>query len=157
MKAACNPLNDDSDTQYKLERKEGKDWNHAKNRQRGSNHVVSHNVNTNATHSDNAKGKLCIKCDKSNHYTSDCGFVSRMAEEDRQKFISNNRLCFYCLLPNHSYRECATKLTCKVTGCGDRHATVNHSKLTKIKESKPGGNNSNTQHSTIRAKASSHS
>ena len=138
VKIACNPLNDDTPAQPdrkqgnegKQNRDSGRDQN--RNRQRKPGQATSHNTTTQKEHK-----KECLKCDKNNHYTADCGFISRMAEDDRQKFISNNRLCFYCLMPNHSYKECETKLKCKVTGCGKKHATVHHDKLTKTKPSEP--------------------
>jgi hypothetical protein len=60
-----------------------------------------------------------------------------MTEEERQKFIVNHQLCFYYLVPNHSYKECKTRLKCKATGCGERHATVHHNKLKTFKDNKP--------------------
>ena len=123
VKVACNPLND-TDNNKKGERR-NKETD--KSRSRGTCHAIESKTTPN-------KGKHCIKCEKQNHFTSDCGFLVRMSEEDKQQFIASNNLCFYCLNTGHGYRECKTPIKCQVPGCKEGHATVNHSKIKNNKK-----------------------
>ena len=125
VKVACNPLNDTDDKKGEKRNKE----TNSKNRSRGTSYAIESKI-------PGSRDKYCIKCDKHNHFTSDCGFLIRTTEEDKRKFISDNNLCFHCLTTGHGYRDCQTPVTCRVTGCEGNHATVNHNKTKKYENEK---------------------
>ena len=128
VKVASNPLNDDCSG---TESRAAKETNN-RNRARGTSHAVQSNPNT--------RNKFCIKCSMENHHTSDCGHIAKMEENEKQKFMAENQLCFHCLIANHSFRECKTPVKCKVSGCDGKHATVNHNKMKVTSKDQRKGN-----------------
>lgn len=93
----------------------------------------SHIYNTNISESIQSKTIQCIFCKINNHQTVNCWLLAKQGEQEIQKFITNNNLCFYCLKEGHSYQNCRSRryLECKVSGCNGKHATVLHDKVTK--------------------------
>lgn len=67
---------------------------------------------------------LCVLCQEDNHQLdSCCSFLSKPLEE-RRKYVQEKRLCYGCLKPGHSAKECRCRLTCNV--CKRRHPTSLH-------------------------------
>ncbi len=66
----------------------------------------------------------CVLCQEDNHQLDSCfSFLSKPLEE-RRKCIQEKRLCYGCLKPGHSAKECRYRLTCNV--CKRRHPTSLH-------------------------------
>lgn len=70
-----------------------------------------------------SQSKLC-KCCNEPHPLFKCDTFKKKTLADRQKFASNNRLCFNCLVPMHSAKECRNERRCQV--CSGRHHTLLH-------------------------------
>ncbi|XP_066928180.1 uncharacterized protein [Clytia hemisphaerica] len=55
----------------------------------------------------------CPMCKSTQHDLDDCREFLQLDSENRKKYVFNHRLCFCCLQPNHTARECRSKKTCK--------------------------------------------
>ncbi|XP_066929138.1 uncharacterized protein [Clytia hemisphaerica] len=66
----------------------------------------------------------CPMCKSTQHDLDDCREFLQLDSENRKKYVFNHRLCFCCLQPNHTARECRSKKTCKV--CRMSHPTSLH-------------------------------
>lgn len=57
--------------------------------------------------SDAKNGKPnCTLCNKEPHRLFKCGSFLKMSLEERKKYAREQKICFNCLLPNHSAKEC---------------------------------------------------
>ena len=45
---------------------------------------------------------------------------------DRKKVVETYKLCWNCLAKGHRIKQCQSKVTCRVDGCGKRHHTLLH-------------------------------
>lgn len=67
-----------------------------------------------------------VKCSfcNDNHYIFNCKkFISERVQE-RREFVKNNRLCFNCLIPNHTSFRCRHHTTCRI--CRRKHHSLLH-------------------------------
>jgi len=67
---------------------------------------------------------FCFKCE-GEHYLPDCRAYKELPLRDRVKFCLNHMLCFCCLGPGHSSRDCSSK-SCEVDGCSIKHHRLLH-------------------------------
>ncbi|XP_057380659.1 uncharacterized protein LOC130703054 [Daphnia carinata] len=67
----------------------------------------------------------CFKCGKE-HKLSDCGDFKTLSVGKRVTFCMKHRLCFSCLGPKHSVRDCTTKRPCKYQDCRYSHHPLLH-------------------------------
>jgi len=75
--------------------------------------------------SSNDQNKRCYFCDKKgSHWTSECSWIKTKSAEELFKIATAKRLCKLCLRPNHTVKDCRTKLTC--SKCSKRHNTALH-------------------------------
>nr|XP_055041009.1 uncharacterized protein LOC129428127 [Misgurnus anguillicaudatus] len=68
--------------------------------------------------------KPCLFCQSEEHRIHDCSKFSVRSLEERRQFIKENKLCYGCLKPGHSARECRYRHTCNT--CRRRHPTCLH-------------------------------
>ena len=69
-----------------------------------------------------AKG--CLFCNLTCHETCDCEKLNALTRDERSAEIRRLRLCYKCLGLGHQYKDCATRLNCKI--CGKGHASAHH-------------------------------
>ncbi|KAF9408850.1 hypothetical protein HW555_011598 [Spodoptera exigua] len=79
---------------------------------------------TRALHVVKDKGVSCAFC-AGEHRISSCPKFINESTETRRNFVLKNKLCFICLLSNHSVKFCKNTLKCQV--CKRRHHTLLHS------------------------------
>ena len=77
----------------------------------------------------------CPMCNSTQHDLDDCGEFLQLDSENRKKYVFNHRLCFCCLQPNHTARECRSKKTCKV--CRMSHPTSLHAPRRRLPPTPP--------------------
>ena len=68
----------------------------------------------------------CLFCKKS-HKLKDCRSIQKKTVEERNKIVSEMKLCFGCLKPiskQHVFRSCKRRLVCET--CGNQHPTILH-------------------------------
>jgi hypothetical protein len=87
---------------------------------------------SNTSHQKDVISTHCVFCDKSNHFLDKCFKFKAKTLEERRSFIMEKRLCFGCLKPGHSSKQCKRRLQCNE--CGKRHATPLHGDI-KVKPS----------------------
>ena len=64
-------------------------------------------------------GNQCVYCEDDNHRAINCTKVTSVYE--RQKIISEKKLCFNCTSTRHHADECKSKLRCQI--CDRKHHT----------------------------------
>ncbi|KAL0151519.1 hypothetical protein M9458_053171 [Cirrhinus mrigala] len=68
--------------------------------------------------------KMCFFCKDSKHKIHNCPkFVAKSLEEKR-KYVKENELCYGCMKPSHSAKDCRYRLSCNTCRC--RHPTCLH-------------------------------
>ncbi|CAG06161.1 unnamed protein product [Tetraodon nigroviridis] len=65
----------------------------------------------------------CTLCKKNTHQLHNCEFM-KSSLEDRRIYVRDYWLCYGCLKPGHSVKECRHRHTCNV--CKGRHPTCLH-------------------------------
>lgn len=65
----------------------------------------------------------CVVCQE-NHPLHQCPKFGSMDSKERQAVVRVGNLCFNCLRPNHSLRNCQSKSTCRK--CGLKHHSLLH-------------------------------
>lgn len=66
----------------------------------------------------------CMWCKNDKHQLPKCsGFMEKSLDE-RRMYVRDNKLCYGCVKPGHSAKECHHRLTCDV--CKGRHPTCLH-------------------------------
>ena len=75
------------------------------------------------TSSEAAKKEHCPSC-KTNHDPEACQDMLKRGIKERLELIKKSGLCFGCLKPGHSSRQCSKRKTC--IKCGGRHPTLLH-------------------------------
>ncbi|XP_047019136.1 uncharacterized protein LOC124629667 [Helicoverpa zea] len=78
---------------------------------------------TRALHVVKDKGVSCTFC-TGEHKLSSCPKFIKESTENRRNFVLKNKLCFICLLSNHSVKFCKNTLKCQV--CKRRHHSLLH-------------------------------
>nr|XP_055051100.1 uncharacterized protein LOC129436861 [Misgurnus anguillicaudatus]XP_055051101.1 uncharacterized protein LOC129436861 [Misgurnus anguillicaudatus] len=74
-----------------------------------------------------AKGQsraTCMLCHDDNHQLCKCPKFMEMSLKDRRVYVKDNKLCYGCMKPGHSAKECRRRHTCDV--CKLRHPTCLH-------------------------------
>ncbi|XP_048020447.1 uncharacterized protein LOC125251470 [Megalobrama amblycephala] len=67
---------------------------------------------------------ICLFCKDSKHKIHSCfKFVAKPLEEKR-KYVKENKLCYGCMRPGHSAKDCRHRLSCDT--CRGRHPTCLH-------------------------------
>ena len=75
----------------------------------------------------------CVYHDKSGHSLSYCKAFKILSYQDKQKFVYDNKLCFYCL-EKHKASDCKSNVKCNE--CQHRHVTAMHRPPRDSNESK---------------------
>ncbi|XP_053739916.1 uncharacterized protein LOC128769885 isoform X2 [Synchiropus splendidus] len=96
----------------------------SKERRNRSN--VLHTQTSTETHppSKTNANPLCMFCLSISHRLHRCPNFRRTSLDERQEFVKDKRLCFGCLKPGHSAKECHHKHICD--NCKGRHPTQLH-------------------------------
>lgn len=68
--------------------------------------------------------KFCYHCSMTNHNTVECGILRKKNRTDVVKMVQEKRLCYGCLRPHHSVKQCHNRATC--AKCAKRHPTCLH-------------------------------
>lgn len=76
--------------------------------------------------SENEKETTTITCSlcSGQHLLYQCKEFSKKTVQERSDFVQSNRLCFNCLAPSHSVRQCRQITSCRK--CGRRHHSLLH-------------------------------
>ena len=69
--------------------------------------------------------QVCPMCAQQ-HSLFSCQRFKACSVEDRLSLVRQNRLCFNCLLPGHSWKTCTVSRTCSVPGCNKKHTKFLH-------------------------------
>ncbi|XP_047535757.1 uncharacterized protein LOC125070100 [Vanessa atalanta] len=69
------------------------------------------------------KDPVCALCEE-NHNLFACKKFGSKQPKERQDFVQSKGLCFNCLAPNHSVKNCKLSKSCQK--CGRRHHTLLH-------------------------------
>lgn len=69
------------------------------------------------------ESQLCPKC-SSDHQIYQCESFKASSVADRRELVQKSKLCFNCLRPSHSVKNCSSKTSCKNSGCNQRHHTL---------------------------------
>ncbi|XP_032363653.1 uncharacterized protein LOC116677092 [Etheostoma spectabile] len=77
-----------------------------------------------STPSDERSRLPCMWCKDNKHQLPKCPHFMETSLEDRRKHIKDNKLCYGCVKPGHSAKECRHRHTCDV--CKGRHPTCLH-------------------------------
>ncbi|XP_053733154.1 uncharacterized protein LOC128765925 isoform X2 [Synchiropus splendidus] len=96
----------------------------SKERRNRSN--VLHTQTSTETHppSKTNANPLCMFCLSISHRLHRCPNFRRTSLDERREFVKDKRLCFGCLKPGHSAKECHRKHICD--NCKGRHPTQLH-------------------------------
>lgn len=83
-------------------------------------------VKTKSFHSSRVDAEKTLSCSfcKENHYIYQCKDFSKQDYKDKQTFVQNNKLCYNCLIPNHSVLQCKRNTRCRV--CQKKHHSLLH-------------------------------
>nr|XP_029734345.1 uncharacterized protein LOC109426131 [Aedes albopictus] len=65
----------------------------------------------------------CAKC-SSEHPIHMCEDFKKMDLQCKRELVQKAKLCYNCLRPSHSVKNCASKSVCLVGGCKQRHHTL---------------------------------
>ncbi|KAJ8361723.1 hypothetical protein AAFF_G00429530 [Aldrovandia affinis] len=78
----------------------------------------------------------CICC-KEKHFIYKCERFTAMSQEEKKRFILDNRMCYGCLRVGHVAKECKKRATCNI--CRRNHPTPLHAErpLKEAPESPP--------------------
>lgn len=67
----------------------------------------------------------CLVCDNE-HSLFSCRQFKELSVDERIDIAKRHRLCFNCLVPNHTSERCRIDRTCSVPGCGRKHTKFLH-------------------------------
>ncbi|KAL6463232.1 hypothetical protein MHYP_G00276230 [Metynnis hypsauchen] len=68
--------------------------------------------------------QICMLCQDNKHQLHNCSAFTAKPLEECQKFVQDKRLCYGCLKPGHSARDCRHRLLCST--CKRKHPTCLH-------------------------------
>lgn len=66
----------------------------------------------------------CTLCKNNNHQLHNCSEFMKSSLDDRRLYVKDYWLCYGCLKPGHSVKECRRRHTCDL--CNGRHPTCLH-------------------------------
>lgn len=93
------------------------------------------NANTENLRLKNGKEKHpCMWCKDNQYQLSKCTNFKERSLEERRTFIKDNKLCYGCVKPGHSAKDCRHCHTCEL--CKGRHPTCPHDENYKRHEEK---------------------
>lgn len=69
------------------------------------------------------KENMCLLCSEP-HYLYQCKKFGRQSQEERQRLVQTNGLCYNCLAPGHAVKKCRQATSCR--RCGRRHHSLLH-------------------------------
>ena len=104
-------------------------WLDGKQPYQGRTHVAS--IGPNGPTGGAAKPKpvdhplSCLHCEK-DHNLEDCEDFKKLSAEERTRFAIKLYLCFVCLRPKHSARDCRCRKACSISGCPYFHHILLH-------------------------------
>ena len=75
------------------------------------------------------KRKPCVFCTNDQHSSAKCNVIGTV--EERMKFVTQRKLCNNCLRSGHQSKDCQSKFSCRVQGCGSRHHSALHQDKSK--------------------------
>lgn len=78
--------------------------------------------------------KKCICCNGGVHHLSTCFKFKSMNNDERWHFVSTNKICFSCLMPNHITKKCRKIKKCGINGCTKPHHVFLHKDEVKFIE-----------------------
>ena len=67
----------------------------------------------------------CVACNET-HFLWRCTKFKQKTPTERAKLVAESKLCFSCLQPDHSFRNCSRSLKCSKEGCNSSHNTLLH-------------------------------
>ena len=101
------------------------------NHQRKEEKVEKRTMNTSFKSEKQPKKTNCIFCKATNHDTKNCN-SPKTPVGDRFQLVMKERLCTYCLNPNHRKAEChlfkKTAITCKTCDSHGHHTLLHRDK-----------------------------
>ncbi|KAI4893045.1 hypothetical protein NFI96_006436 [Prochilodus magdalenae] len=68
--------------------------------------------------------QICMFCQDNKHQLNNCSKFTAKSLEECRKFVREKKLCYRCLKPGHSARDCRYRLMCST--CKGRHPTCLH-------------------------------
>ena len=71
------------------------------------------------------QGRKCLIC-QLQHPLYICEQFKALKQEDRLKFVKDNKLCVNCFLNNHDSSNCFKSSRCGIDGCNDKHSRLLH-------------------------------
>ncbi|XP_045537963.1 uncharacterized protein LOC123721905 [Papilio machaon] len=74
---------------------------------------------------------ICVMC-SGRHLLYQCKQFAAQTPEKRTEYVQSNHLCFNCLSPNHSVKNCYSTTSCR--RCARRHHTLLHYERTSNRE-----------------------
>lgn len=111
------------------------DFNNYSFSEKRFDHDKSHNkknINVFST----KKYDKCPNCQKS-HILTDCQNFKKLDIDEKWKFVTSKKLCFYCLKPSHNIYSCRVKQKCGIENCQKFHNNIlhnldNHKKINEV-------------------------
>ncbi len=91
--------------------------------------------------------KMCFFCKDSEHKIHNCPQFLAKSLEEKRKYVKENKLCYGCMKPGHSAKDCRHRLSCDT--CRGRHPMCLHDETyTKKVNSAPASNQGDTETTT---------
>ena len=86
----------------------------------------------------------CVVCTEK-HPLWKCPTFRKKTPTERAKLVAQNKLCFSCFQPDHSFRQCPQPRKCTKEGCGSTHNTFLHGAERVFKKQPEPRNQENTK------------
>lgn len=83
----------------------------------------------------------CAYCKEQDHYIYNCKQFTKLPVENRYDFVQTNRLCFNCLIPNHTVLNCRQTSTCRI--CNKKHHSLLHAEKRRSENENSGEEDNN--------------
>lgn len=109
--------------------------NHNNQNYNSQNQNRSNRNQTNNFNKSRNNNQSCSKCN-GEHWLYFCPEFQNFSVQNRQKFVSENALCFKCLQKGHTVVNCRSRYTCRV-------CNQNHNSLLHVSQSNPFTRNNN--------------
>ncbi|GAA6067422.1 uncharacterized protein LOC113067232, partial [Tachysurus ichikawai] len=89
-------------------------------------HIATENNQNDKKEQRSTKGnsKVCLFCKDSKHTIYNCPKFTAKSLEEKRKYVRDNKLCYGCMKPGHSARDCRNRLSCDLCRC--RHPACLH-------------------------------
>ena len=75
----------------------------------------------------------CLCCDKIGHSITKCFIFTKLDGEKKWKLVTDKKICFSCLEPNHSVKQCEKKKACGKDNCKLPHHPLLHKTNQQLK------------------------